>query len=248
MKPDNQVVSSPTPIVSSDADRLVGMFGSIAPTYDFLNHLLSFGQDYFWRRKVVACLDAHKNITLADLATGTGDILVSLLRRRTNIARALGLDISGEMLTVCKKKLSRLGLDNRAELIRGDAAHTPFDDNSFDVVTMAFGIRNMPDVPAALTEIRRILRPAGKAVILEFALPPNRIVRSMYLPYLKILLPVIGAAVSGHYQPYRYLSRTIESFYSPFELTRCMIDAGFENVALQPLSLGVAYIYSAAKP
>lgn len=234
--------------MSCDSARLAGMFSRIALKYDLVNHILSFGQDYFWRRKVAACLDTHKNITLADLATGTGDILVSLLRRRADIARALGIDISNEMLAVCKKKLTRLSLDNRAELIRCDAAHTPFDDNSFDVVTMAFGIRNMPDVPAALTEIRRILTPAGKAVILEFALPANRIVRSMYLLYLKSILPVVGGAVSGDYRPYRYLSRTIESFYSPFELTRCMIDAGFEDVAVQPLSLGVAYIYSAVKP
>lgn len=248
MKPDNKILSAAGSAVSCDSARVAGMFDRIAPRYDLVNHIASLGQDYLWRRKVAACLDTHKNITLADLAAGTGDILVSLMRRRTNIARALGIDISGEMLTVCKKKLSRLGLDNRAELIRCDAAHTPFDDNSFDAVTMAFGIRNMPDVPAALREIRRILTPAGKAVILEFALPVNRIVRSMYLLYLKSILPVVGGALSGDYLPYRYLAKTIESFYSPFEFTRCIIDAGFEDVAVQPLSLGVAYIYSAEKP
>jgi len=235
-------------MVPSDTNCVAEMFGRIAPTYDLLNHLLSFGQDYFWRRKVAACLDEHKNIMLADLATGTGDILIALLRRRNDIESVVGLDISGKMLAVCKKKLNRLGLGNQAVLIRGDASHTPFEDNSFNVVTMAFGVRNMPDVPAALKEIRRILTPAGKMLILEFTLPASRIVRVMYLLYLKILLPVIAGGVSGDYQPYRYLGRTIESFCSPFEFTRCMIDAGFENVAVQPLSLGAAYIYTAAKP
>ncbi|MDD5328306.1 MAG: bifunctional demethylmenaquinone methyltransferase/2-methoxy-6-polyprenyl-1,4-benzoquinol methylase UbiE [Phycisphaerae bacterium] len=224
------------------------MFGLIAPVYDFLNHLLSFGQDYFWRRKAASYLDEYKNITLIDLATGTGDILTALLRRRNDIKRAVGLDISKEMLTVCRKKLNWLDFSDKVELICGDASRTPFEDNSFDAVTMAFGIRNMPDVPAVLKEIRRILKPAGKMLILEFAIPSNLFIRNIYLLYLKILLPLIAGLVSGDSRPYRYLGRSIESFYSPSEFLDCMIDAGFENAAVRPLSLGVACIYSAVKP
>ncbi len=235
-------------MVPSETNCSAEMFERIVPAYDMLNHLLSFGLDFYWRRKAVACLDGQENISLVDLATGTGDVLIALLQRRNDIRKAVGLDISKKMLAACKKKLNHSGLDNRAVLVQGDARHTSFEDNSFGAVTMAFGIRNMPDVPSVLKEILRILMPAGKVIILEFVLPEGRIVRSIYRLYLRSLLPVIGGAVSGEYQPYRYLGRSIESFYSPFEFTRCMINAGFENVAVQLLSPGVACIYSATKP
>lgn len=229
-------------------DRPVGrMFDRIATRYDLLNHLLSLGRDIAWRRRTVDCLGVDSAPRVIDLATGTGDLLISLLKRRPNISEAVGLDISANMLDICREKLRRGGLGPRVRLLHEDASATPFPDNTFDAATLAFGIRNIENVARTLGETARILKPGGMLVILEFTLPPNRIVRRCYLAYLRLAVPLIGSLVSGDRKAYRYLNVSIEDFYQPEEFLSLMGEAGFANVSAVPLTLGVASIYRGIK-
>jgi demethylmenaquinone methyltransferase/2-methoxy-6-polyprenyl-1,4-benzoquinol methylase len=240
------------PPVAGNAERharpgVGGMFDRIAPTYDFLNHLLSLGWDCAWRRRAAGVVGEGGGLQVADLATGTGDMLIALLRRCPHIAKAVGLDVSEPMLSLCREKLGRAGLADRTELVRGDAAATPFAESSFDAVTMAFGIRNTSDVGATLREIHRILKPGGLSLILEFSLPKNRIVRWCHLKYLRLGVPLMGAVVSGDRRAYRYLNESIEAFYPPSEFCALMGEAGFAQVSATPLTWGVASIYRGVK-
>lgn len=222
------------------------MFDRIAPTYDFLNHLLSLGRDFAWRRRA-AGLIGGEGLKVADLATGTGDLLIALLRQRPDLTGAVGLDISERMLRVFQEKLQKAGLADRVGLLCADASATPFSDGTFDVVTMGFGIRNTRDVFSTLREIHRILKPGGKALILEFSLPRNRIVRWCHLEYLRHGIPLIGAVISRDRQAYRYLNESIEAFHPPGEFCDLMRDAGFTRVSSTPLTWGVASIFQGSK-
>lgn len=234
---------------SNDTQLRVGeIFDRIAPTYDFLNHVLSLGQDFAWRRKVAELLDDRKGLRVADLATGTGDLLIALLRHRQDLAGAAGLDISEPMLNVCRQKLRRGGFADRVTLYCADVAASPFADGAFDAVTMGFGIRNTPDVRATLREILRILKPGGAALILEFSLPRNRVFRWCHLRYLRYAVPLIGAVISGDRQAYRYLNESIEAFHSPSEFCGLMHQVGFVQVLATPVTWGVASIYRGHKP
>ena len=223
------------------------MFDRIAPTYDLLNHLLSSGRDYAWRRKVTEQIASGEALQVLDLATGTGDLLISLLQRCPNIVRATGLDISERMLEICREKLQARGLADRVDLVSADAAATPFSVDVFDVATMAFGIRNTANPAATLTEIYRILKPGGVALILEFSLPANRAVKWCYLKYLRSAVPRIGAAVSGDRHAYSYLDSSIEGFYRPEAFSALMQQTGFRDVSVIPLTFGVASIYKGTK-
>ncbi len=223
------------------------MFDRIAPTYDLLNHLLSLGRDYAWRRQVSEQVKGREPLDLLDLATGTGDLLISLLRRCPAIGKATGLDISERMLDLCREKLRARGLAERVELVCADASATPFPEGTFDVVTMAFGIRNTANAAATLAEIHRILRPGGTAMILEFSLPHYRTVRWCYLKYLRSVVPWIGAAVSRDKHAYRYLNESIEGFHQPEAFCALMQRAGFRAVSVIPLTWGVASIYKGTK-
>jgi len=222
------------------------MFDRIAPRYDLLNHLLSFGQDILWRRRLARRANVSESTEVLDLATGTGDLLIALLRARRGIKRAVGLDFSENMLAVCRRKLENRGLDGEVELVTGDACNTGIREESFDVVTMGFGIRNTADVAATLREIHRILKPGGRAMILEFSMPANRFIRSLYSFYLRRAVPLIGGFLSGDRPAYRYLDSTIESFHNPDEFCHLLDDAGFSGVNAEPLTLGVAHIYTAS--
>jgi demethylmenaquinone methyltransferase/2-methoxy-6-polyprenyl-1,4-benzoquinol methylase len=223
------------------------MFDRIAPTYDLLNHLLSVGRDYSWRRRVTEQLRGRKVPRLVDLATGTGDLLISLLRGCPTLEKATGLDISERMLALCREKLRTRGLAERVELVCADASATPFSAGTFDAATMAFGIRNTPSAVATLAEIHRILKPGGAALILEFSLPANRALRWCYLKYLRSVVPWIGAVISGDRHAYRYLDESIEAFYRPEAFATLMRQAGFHAVSAIPLTWGVASIYKGTK-
>jgi len=223
------------------------MFDRIAPTYDLLNYILSFGRDYSWRRKVAGQIGRQLPVKVLDLATGTGDLLIALLRACPNIAEAAGLDISENMLGICREKLRRRGLADRARLVCADASATPFPEGTFDVVTMGFGIRNTPDVSATLREIHRVLKPGGVATILEFSLPRQRAVRWCYLKHLRYVVPFVGALISRDRHAYRYLDESIERFCSAEGLASCMRVAGFRDVSATPLTFGVASIYRGRK-
>ncbi len=224
------------------------MFDHIAPAYDILNHLFSFGWDFSWRRKLADAVDKNEKLRVLDLATGTGDVLISLLRRNSNIAEAVGLDISENMLALCRRKIARYKLTDRVSLVRADVATSGLDDESFDVVTMGFGIRNTPDAFKTLTEIHRLLKQGGTALILEFSMPANRILRGCYLFYLRFFVLLLGRLLSGDNQAYRYLDQSIENFHCADDFCRLMQKAGFSNISTKPLTFGVACLYQATRP
>ncbi len=223
------------------------MFDRIAPTYDLLNHVLSAGRDYSWRHRIIEQLRGREALHVLDLATGTGDLLISLLRGCPTIEKATGLDISERMLAVGREKLRTRGLAERTELVCADACATPFSAGTFDAATMAFGIRNTPNPAVTLGEIHRILKPGGRALILEFSLPAQHVVRWCYLKYLRCVVPWIGRVISGDRDAYRYLDTSIEAFYRPEAFTALMQQTGFHDVSAIPLTFGVASIYQGTK-
>ena len=222
------------------------MFDRIAPRYDLLNHLLSLNRDKAWRKRMGRLLPDGGSLSVLDLATGTGDQLLSLYETG-RVSFAVGLDMAAEMMAIGMKKIEARGLTDRLTMVRGDASVIPFADSSFNAVTTTFGIRNLVDVRAGLTEMFRVLKPGGRALILEFSLPKNRLLRRMYLVYFRHLLPRLGAVISGDRQAYRYLNQTVESFPYGDEFRTLMRDAGFGAVAAYPLTLGVATIYCGEK-
>jgi len=228
----------------SDSPR---MFDRIAPRYDLLNRLLSGRRDVAWRKRLAANLPEQTDLEILDLATGTGDVLLSAFENRDNVGFGVGLDPAGRMLAVAQDKFQTAGFTDRVSFIRSDAMMLPFADGCFDAVTIAFGIRNVTDVSVALKEMGRILRPGGKALILEFSLPENKIIRTGYLCYFRYLLPRIGSIISGDARAYRYLNQTVETF--PYGQAFCtlMEQAGFQQTKAEPLTMGISTLYTGLK-
>jgi demethylmenaquinone methyltransferase/2-methoxy-6-polyprenyl-1,4-benzoquinol methylase len=223
------------------------MFDRIAGRYDLLNHLLSVGLDGRWRARVRQLLPHEDNLHVLDLACGTGDQLIALTASR-RVARGVGLDLAEQMLDIGREKIDRSGLGQILSLQTGDAENLPFDQSSFDAVTIAFGIRNMIDVQRTLGEMLRVLKSKGRALILEFSLPRRRLVRGPYLFYLRHVLPRLGALISGDNAAYRYLNETIETFPHGEAFCQIMRDTGFTNVTATPLTAGIVSIYRGDKP
>ena len=223
------------------------MFDRVAHRYDLLNRTLSFGRDVRWRRHLAQLLPPRNELEVLDLATGTGDLLLSLYTDSGRVVSGVGLDMAGRMLEIARAKVRDRGLSDRLALIRADASTIPFMSASFDAVTIAFGIRNVVDVPQALSEMHRVLKPGGRCLILEFSLPRNRIIRAAYLFYFRYLLPRIGAIVSGDNYAYSYLNETVETFPYGQQFCDLMEDAGFEAVRGHTLTFGVATIYEGTK-
>jgi demethylmenaquinone methyltransferase/2-methoxy-6-polyprenyl-1,4-benzoquinol methylase len=224
------------------------MFDRIAHRYDLLNRLLSFGQDSIWRRRVARLLPDGSDLHLLDLATGTADLLLSLKRRSARVEFGVGLDMAARMLAIGRQKITRTNQTGKLTLVRSDACRLPFDDSTFSAVTIAFGIRNVIDIPLALREMHRVLKPNGRTLILEFSLPENRFIRRIYLLYFRRVLPAIGGLISGDSLAYHYLNETVETFPYGQDFCRLMEDADFANVKANRLTLGVATIYQGDRP
>lgn len=231
----------------SARDTVWRMFDRIAARYDLLNRLLSGGRDVAWRKRLARHLPSGEDLCVLDLATGTGDVLIMLDQASERVGSGLGVDMAGEMLALGQRKLERGGLTGRFALARADAAVIPVADGSVDAVTIAFGIRNVDFVDAALAEMRRVLKPGGRALILEFSLPSNRLFRACYLLYFRHILPRIGGFISGDRQAYRYLNTTVESFPHGEAFTQLMERQGFRAVKDHPLTFGIASIYEGEK-
>lgn len=219
------------------------MFDRIAHRYDLLNRLLSGGTDVRWRKTMNRRIPEGKNLRVLDLATGTADVLIAMEHACKNVASGVGLDMSGGMLKYGQQKLVSLGLDQKFRLVRGDATCLGLDDKQFDAVTISFGIRNVLDVNQGLEEMHRILKPGGRALILEFSLPANRPFRAAYLFYFRHVLPRLGALISGDSYAYRYLNETVETFPYGEDFCQLMRNAGFEDVTATPLTFGIASLY-----
>ncbi|MCA9406535.1 MAG: ubiquinone/menaquinone biosynthesis methyltransferase, partial [Candidatus Omnitrophica bacterium] len=182
-----------------------------------------------------------------DAATGTADVLLSLIKD-DRVAKGQGIDMAARMLDIGRAKIQKRGLSHKITLTHADANKIPFENNHFDVATISFGIRNMEDPTAVLQELCRTLKPEGRALILEFSMPKNPILRAGHLFYLRTIVPLIGYIFSGHYKAYKYLNQTIEDFPYGDDFCRLMTTAGFHNVKANPLLWGVATIYQGDKP
>jgi demethylmenaquinone methyltransferase/2-methoxy-6-polyprenyl-1,4-benzoquinol methylase len=224
------------------------MFDRIAHRYDLLNRLLSFGRDVAWRRRLVTRLPEGEPLAVLDLATGTADVLLTLARECPRVRTGVGADMSGGMLEHGHRKIRERGLDGRFRLVRTDATALGLAPGAFDAVTIAFGIRNVIDVDAGLREMFRVLRPGGRALILEFSLPANRAFRALYLFYFRHVLPRLGGLISGDFAAYRYLNQTVETFPYGDAFARLMRDAGFTRVEAEPLTFGIATLYRGDRP
>ncbi len=216
-----------------------GMFDSIVPTYDLLNHLLSFGTDVVWRHDLARATGVPEGGMVIDLCCGTGD--VSRLLERRGI-RTVSLDFSGEML---KKGIEKKALGGTS--ILGDACLQPLKSGAFDGATIAFGIRNIPDLDRFMREVHRVLKPGGKLTILELVRPESRTVGAVYSFYLRKLLPAIGGVLSGKPGAYRYLSGPIATFVAPGVIQEMLEKHGFTSVTRSRKTFGVAVIFSCRK-
>lgn len=222
-----------------DKNEVGQMFNNIAPTYDFLNRFFSLGIDLYWRKKMANALNPKSHFDYLDIACGTGDQLLAVYKKhQQKVRKAVGVDIAIDMLDLAKKKLP-----SHIELLHENALDLPFKDNSFDVISISFGIRNMPDLSLCLKEIRRILKPDGKLCILEFSLPKNRFVRWIHLFYLRNILPYLGAWFSKSSSAYRYLNQTIEEFPYGDEFCAILKENGFTSPQSSPLTFGIVSLY-----
>lgn len=234
-----------TPIPSRDGAWR--MFDRIARYYDPLNRILSLGRDVAWRRHLAEALDDRTYRRILDVATGTGDVLLALARVRRTIELGVGCDMAGEMLRIGRRKIRRRCLYDTLLMVRGNAERLGFSDESFDAVTIAFGIRNVANLETALREMCRVLRPGGALIVLEFSLPANRAVRAAYLVYFRHVLPAAGSLLSADGDAYRYLNRTVETFPYGEALCARIRAAGFVGVRSRPLTLGIATLYQGEK-
>ncbi len=222
------------------------IFDRIYKKYDLLNHILSIGFDFHWRKKLSTLIGNKKGSALLDLATGTGDVLFSLIKHSDGFKRAVGVDMSFNMLRYAVGKAGKKK-ESGVSFILGDANNIPVKTGSFDIATMAFGIRNISEPVIALKDIHRTLSDEGLALILEFSLPENKFFKSLHLFYLRYILPVIGKIVSGDVEAYRYLNKTIETFPYGDDFILLMKDSGFHDCERFPLTMGIVTIYRGKK-
>jgi demethylmenaquinone methyltransferase/2-methoxy-6-polyprenyl-1,4-benzoquinol methylase len=219
------------------------MFDSIALKYDFLNHFLSFGIDRFWRRKAIRTISAYKkNPVILDVATGTADLAIEAMR--IDPVKITGIDISTKMLEEGRKKIERKGLVGKIELVCADSENIPFDNNSFDVAMVAFGVRNFTDPLKGLSEMKRVLNENGMIMVLEFSKPKGVIFRTMYDFYSLGFLPLVGRLVSKDKSAYRYLPDSIRKFPNNELFLDMLQKAGFADTRQIRLSGGIASIYT----
>jgi demethylmenaquinone methyltransferase/2-methoxy-6-polyprenyl-1,4-benzoquinol methylase len=228
-----------------DADRVHGIFSGIADRYDLLNAVLSLGIDRSWRREAALTGFQRGARKVLDVATGTGDLAFAL-KRHSPAAEVTGLDFVEEMLVHARRKASARGMD--ISFVAGDALALPFPAASFDLVTIAYGLRNLASVSRGLAEFERVLVPGGRIVILEFPPPPRGLFGRLYRFYFARIVPVIGGLVSGSRSAYTYLPDSVSAFLPPAVLADKLAEAGFTNVGFRLQSFGISALHSADKP
>lgn len=228
-------------------DQSWQMFNAISSRYDFLNHVLSFGLDIVWRKKLTQLAPVRPQLKLLDLATGTADIILSFFKNNKNVASAVGIDLAEKMLQLGQAKIEEAQLSDKVKLQIGNAANLQFEPESFDLITMSFGIRNTTNASQVFNEMYRVLNKEGRVLILEFSMPRNPAFRAVHLFYLRYFVPAIGFIFSGYYKAYKYLNQTIETFPYGQEFCQLIEKAGFKNIVAHELLFGVATIYQGDK-
>ncbi len=226
-------------------EQVTQMFDAISGNYDDLNRVISFGIDIKWRKKVVQLVSNKNPKTILDIATGTGDL--AILMAKTSAEKIVGLDLSEGMLEIGKTKISTKNLSSKIEMIVGDSENLPFEDNSFDAITVAFGIRNFETLEKGLAEIKRVLKPQGILVVLETSNPTKFPYKQGYFFHTKYILPIIGKLFSKDDVAYNYLSESAAVFPFGEALNNIFRKIGFIDVTATPQTFGVATIYTATK-
>ncbi|NIS16736.1 MAG: bifunctional demethylmenaquinone methyltransferase/2-methoxy-6-polyprenyl-1,4-benzoquinol methylase UbiE [candidate division Zixibacteria bacterium] len=227
-------------------DAVRDIFGKITPNYDRMNRIMSARRDVSWRRFLVRRIPSDA-LKVLDVATGTGDVAIEIARRRPEI-QVTGLDFVQEMLNLAIEKTEKDGLVDKIEYINGDAMAMPFEDSTFDVSTIAFGMRNIPDRLGAIKEMARVVKPRGKVLILEMTFPKNLKMRQFFHWYLNKVIPVLGTFIAGNRSAYRYLSDSIQNFIHPDQLTDLFRQAGLQEVREYPLTMGITYLHEGIVP
>ncbi len=235
--------------------QIAKMFDSIAGSYDFLNHFLSLGIDIYWRKKAIGVLSFHLRggrikirggrIKILDVATGTADFAIEAAK--LNPEKIIGIDISRKMLNIGREKVKKSGLENKIELILGDSEKLPFKENSFDAITVGFGVRNFENLEKGLREMHRVLKNTGIVVILEFSKPQAFLIKSIFNFYFKNILPFVGKLVSKDKTAYTYLPQSVQKFPDGKDFLTILEKTGFYDVRQTELTFGVASIYVGKK-
>jgi demethylmenaquinone methyltransferase / 2-methoxy-6-polyprenyl-1,4-benzoquinol methylase len=230
---------------SGKKEQVAKMFDNISHRYDFLNHFLSLGIDKAWRRKAISMLKESNPRIILDVATGTADFAIQAMSLKP--AKIHGIDISEGMLEVGRKKLKQRNLAEVIELRTGDSENIPFEQNKFDAVTVAFGVRNFENLEKGLREIHRVLKPGGKLIVLEFSRPRVFPMKQAYNFYFKVILPWVGSIVSSDKSAYTYLPESVEAFPDGQDFLRILENVGFKNTKCKALTFGISSIYSGTK-
>ncbi|TDQ22834.1 bifunctional demethylmenaquinone methyltransferase/2-methoxy-6-polyprenyl-1,4-benzoquinol methylase UbiE [Tenacibaculum caenipelagi] len=226
-------------------EQVAKMFDNISEDYDGLNRVISLGIDVSWRKKVVKLVGENNPKQILDIATGTGDL--ALMMSQLNPEKIVGLDISEGMLHVGRQKISKANLSDKIKMIVGDSENIPFPDNTFDAITVSFGVRNFENLDKGLTEILRVLKPGGKFVVLETSNPTKFPFKQGYKLYTNLILPIIGKLFSKDKVAYSYLSESANSFPFGEAFNNILQKNGFKNAKNIPVTFGVASIYTALK-
>lgn len=226
-------------------EQITQMFDKVSTNYDFLNRLLTFGIDVHWRRKVVALAMQNTTDKILDIATGTGDLAIMLAQ--TQADKIIGLDISPGMLEIGVKKISQQNLNHKVEMILGDSEKLPFDDHTFDAVTVGFGVRNFEDLQQGLSEIFRVLKPKGNFVVLETSQPTKFPIKQGFTFYSKYIIPTVGKLFSKDKSAYNYLPESAAVFPYGETFNNILLKTGFNTSKVYPQTFGIATIYHAIK-
>jgi len=237
-----------TPYSGSTAtkkEQVAAMFDNIAGKYDFLNHFLSMGIDIRWRKKAIRLLKEYHPKYILDVATGTGDLAIAALS--LNPDKIVGIDISEKMIEIGREKIKKRKLTDKIQLLPGDSEKLIFMDDSFDAVTVAFGVRNFENLEKGLKDIYRVLKPGGVAVILEFSMPVKSPFKQFYNFYFRSILPLLGKMISKDYAAYSYLPDSVMAFPQGEAFTKILQSIGFNATKKVTLTFGIATIYIAEK-
>lgn len=230
----------------SKGEQVETMFDSIAENYDLLNHTLSFGIDKIWRKSGINMLKGDSPKRILDIATGTGDLAIQAFKQ-LKPDHILGIDISEGMMDVGRHKVADLGLSEQISFERQDCMSLLLDDNSFDAAMVAFGVRNFENLRQGLNEIKRVLKPDGKLMILELTTPQSFPMKQLYTFYSKIFIPTVGKLISKSSEAYSYLPQTIEAFVQGEEMKQILFDCGFSEVVFKRYTFGICTMYFATK-
>lgn len=230
---------------SSKKEEVTKMFDTIAPTYDFLNHFMSAGIDFWWRRKTIAILGRSQPKTILDIATGTGDLAIAAAK--INPDKIIGIDVAKDMVAIGMNKVAKKNLTDTITLQVGDAENLQMKDNTFDAVMVGFGVRNFGDLEKGLSEMHRVLKKNGQVVILEFSKPKIFPVKQLFGMYSRFIIPTIGKLVSKDKSAYTYLPSSVRAFPEGNDFLEILKNVGYKKTKAKRLTFGVATIYTANK-